>query len=210
MARQNRVTPEGQIIAVPTRGMFMGNRGILHDAEGRIVTPFRLRAWICCLTSFKGRQRKVMSPGHYTELFFLDEATALAAGHRPCAECRRADYNRFRAAWARARLGDDPRAPEIDRMLHTARIRPRTHEKLVHRAPWQGLPDGAMVRLTNGPALVLGPHLLPWTAGGYAAALPRPGTGDAAVLTPAPIVATLSAGYAPELHSSAGAMSQSR
>lgn len=210
MARQNRVTPEGQIVAEAARGLFMGNRGILHDEDGRIVAPFRHRAWICCLTAFKGRQRALMSPGHYTELFFLDEATALAAGHRPCAECRRADHNRFRAAWAAAGLGATPRAAEIDSCLQASRVRPRTREKITFMAPWPDLPDGTFVRLPSGPALVRGAELLPWSPGGYSPALPRPDTEMALVLTPAPLVAVLAAGYQPVLHPSAETMSQSR
>ncbi|HTJ10817.1 MAG TPA: hypothetical protein VL547_02270, partial [Dinghuibacter sp.] len=96
---QNRVDPYGNIIFTPARGAWMGNRGLLHDAQQHIRRPFRLKAWIICVLQFKGRHRPVMAPGQYTELFFLDEATALSAGHRPCAECRREDFNRFKAAW---------------------------------------------------------------------------------------------------------------
>src|SRR5262245_4164150 len=107
MPLQNRVTPYGELIATPARGLLMGNRGRLHDGERRIVRYADGRRWIACLTSFRGRRRDVMSPGRYTELFFLDEAVALAAGHRPCAECRRADYERFREAWRRALGGEN-------------------------------------------------------------------------------------------------------
>src|SRR6202451_2054834 len=99
VSRQNRVTPFGDLVATPERGTFMGNRGVLHDAEGRIKRVWQLKRWIVCVLEFRGRKRQVMTPGRYTELFFLDEATALAAGHRPCAECRRQRFNAFRDAW---------------------------------------------------------------------------------------------------------------
>jgi len=210
MARQNRVTPEGTIIADPARGLFMGNRGILHDEAGRIVAPFRHRAWICCVTEFKGRNRKVMTPGNYTELFFLDEATALAAGHRPCAECRRSDYSLFRAAWSVSGLGAQPSAAEMDNALHVARTRPRLRDKVTFQAPLSDLPDGTFVRLPDGPALVFGQALLPWTPAGYGKPLPRPSGSESTVLTPAPIVAVLAAGYAPHLHPTATVVSHSR
>ncbi|MCC6174153.1 MAG: hypothetical protein IT305_02515 [Chloroflexi bacterium] len=126
MPLQNRVTPYGDLVALPERGTMMGNRGILHDAEGRIVRGWASRAWITCLLEFRGRRGPVMAPSHYTRLFFLDEVTALAAGHRPCAECRRADYLRFRSHWAAANtdlgLGVEPRAADIDRVLHDERV----------------------------------------------------------------------------------------
>src|ERR1700732_822885 len=105
MARQNRVTPAGDVIATPERGTFLGNRGVLHDDQGRIKRAWQLKRWIVCVLEFKGRRRAVMTPGRYTELFFLDEATALAAGHRPCAECRRERFNAFREAWLRGDPG---------------------------------------------------------------------------------------------------------
>src|SRR5919204_6549006 len=106
MPRQNRVTPFGEIVATPERGTLMGNRGVLHDGEGRIRRPWQLRRWLVCVLDLKGRKRRVMTPGRYTELFFLDEATALAAGHRPCAECRRARFLAFCSAWGTANPGD--------------------------------------------------------------------------------------------------------
>src|SRR5271165_1152863 len=118
MPRQNRVTPFGEIVAVPERGTFMGNRGNLHNAEGHIKRTWQVKRWLVCLLEFKGRKRTVMRPGFYTELFFLDEATALAAGHRPCAECRRERYNDFRKAWQSSHPGTSgsslPTADEID------------------------------------------------------------------------------------------------
>lgn len=200
MARQNRVLPTGEIVALPVRGLFMGNRGILHDAEGRLgAARWRHRAWICCRLCFKGRRRPVMVPGSYTELFFLDEAVALAAGHRPCAECRREDYLSFRSAWERA-FGSAPAAPEIDQILHAARLEPhsRTHRR--HTAALADLPDGAFILHQERPHLVRHDRLHPVTDQGYGPGRPRPRAGDAVVLTPAPLVAVLAAGYRPSFH----------
>src|SRR5271165_2223057 len=126
MLRQNRVTPFGDIIAAPDRGTFMGNRGVLHDAEGRIKRAWQVKRWLVCVPEFRGRKRQVMTPGRYTELFFLDEATALAAGHRPCAECRHARFLAFCNAWKTAHPGHDtsprPTADQIDCRLHSERL----------------------------------------------------------------------------------------
>ena len=116
MPLQNRVTPFGELIATPARGTLMGNRGCLHDAQQRIRRTFAVKRWIICVLEFKGRHRQVMAPGQYTELFFLDEATALAAGHRPCAECQRARYDLFRAHWA-GRGRTLPGADDMDDVL---------------------------------------------------------------------------------------------
>jgi hypothetical protein len=154
------------------------------------------------VTSFKGRRREIMAPGRYTELFFLDEAVALAAGHRPCGECRRRDYAAFRSAWAAAGGGlPDPR--EMDRALHAARILPRRCTQVTFIADSADLPEGAFVRLATGPHLVRRETLLPWTPGGYGPPLPRPAGGPVTVLTPVPTVAVLRAGYRPVLHRSA-------
>jgi hypothetical protein len=148
--RQNRVTPFGEIVASPERGTIMGNRGILHDALGRIRRPWATRAWICCVLEFRGRRDPVMAPGHYTRLFFLDEPTALAAGHRPCAYCRRPAYLAFRDAWASANadrgLGPTPRATEMDRVINDERIGPGGSKRL-HRARLSDLPDGVILVL---------------------------------------------------------------
>jgi len=202
MARRNRVTPEGAIVADPARGLFMGNRGSLHDDSGRITAPFRHRNWVCCLLEFKRRKRKLLQPGCYTELFFLDEAVALAAGHRPCAECRRADYNAFREAWAKA-TGSKPSAKAMDAALHEARIIPRLRAQRRHAGDLTELPDGTFIRWNKAPALILGDRLLPWAPSGYGPPVPRPASGRVTVLTPAPTVAVLKAGYLPALHASA-------
>ncbi|AHM02618.1 hypothetical protein roselon_00161 [Roseibacterium elongatum DSM 19469] len=183
---------------------MMGNRGILHDAQRRLGTArWRHKAWVCCALSFKGRQRKVMTPGTYTELFFLDEAVAMAAGHRPCAECRRADYTRFARAWATA-AGQPARAPGMDAALHAARITPRTRDQLRHRADWADLPDGAFALDGGHACLVHGRTLYPFTVSGYGKPRARPATGRALICTPAPMVDVLRAGYGPRLHPSMG------
>ncbi|MBI1418475.1 MAG: hypothetical protein GC146_14755 [Limimaricola sp.] len=193
MTRQNRVLATGEIVAHPARGQFMGNRGILHDAAGRITRRWAHKAWICCRLAFKDRHRQIMAPHHYTELFFLDEAVALAAGHRPCAECRRAAFTAFQAAWATA-TGQRPKAPEIDAALHAARTGPRATASLAT------LPDATVILWQGQPHLVLGPHLRPIAPDGYGAPLVRPPTATVTLLTPRPIIAALAAGYRPALH----------
>lgn len=204
MPLQNRVSPASTLIADPARCLFMGNRGCLHDDKGLVVRNHRGRLWICCLTQFKDRQRTLMQPGRYTELFFLDEAVALAAGHRPCAECRRADYLAFRAAWSKASQPDAPRAPDMDTILHEARYDPATRSQRQHVAQAGDLPDGAFILWKDTPALILGSSLLPYRPHAYGAPLPRPrAKTEACVLTPAPSVEVLRAGYGARLHGSA-------
>lgn len=174
MPRQNRVTPFGDIIATPERGTFLGNRGVIHDAEGRIRRAWQLKRWIVCVLAFKGRKRQVMSPGHYTELFFLDEATALAAGHRPCAECRRERFNAFRMAWRSAQAGCSgslPSADEIDSRLHAERVGPDRSKRLFEASVGE-MPNGVFVRRADwgeDAFLVWHNGLLAWSAGGYTA-----------------------------------------
>ncbi|AWM39583.1 hypothetical protein [Gemmata obscuriglobus] len=206
MPRQNRVTPFGEVIAVPGRGLFMGNRGRLHTASGQIRRGWQLRRWIVCLLEFKGRKRQVMTPGHYTELFFLDEATALAAGHRPCAECRRERFNAFRARALETR-GDLPAlsAVELDRQLHAQRLTADGKNR-THRARLQDLPDGTFVLLPDAPRtpyLIRSGVLLTWTAGGYTSRIPQPSAETVEVLTPELTVGAFRHGYVPELHPSA-------
>lgn len=206
MVLRNRVSPEGEIIAHASKAaIFMGNRGILHDDAGNIVRTHALAAWIICLLHFKDRRPPVplVSPGRYTRLFFLDEAVALAAGHRPCGECRRHAYAAFRAAWAAATDGGLPSPREMDGALHAARIVPRRRMKRTFEAELADLPDGTFLRTATGPSMICDDRLLPWTPDGYGRPLPRPGSGRATVLTPAPAVAVLRAGYRPVLHPSA-------
>jgi hypothetical protein len=178
----------------------MGNRGVLHDADGRVRRAWQLRRWLICLLAFKGRRRRVMTPGHYTELFFLDEATALAAGHRPCAECRRDRFTAFRRAWPAA----PPTAGALDDRLHAERLAP-DGSKRTFPADLDELPDGVFVRRPGrGDAcLVWGGGLLVWSAGGYTDRIARPAGIEVHVLTPASTVAAIRAGYVPDLHPSA-------
>ena len=202
MTRQNRVMPDGTILAVPVRGTLTGNRGILHDAEGRLGRArWRHPHWIACELSYGAVRRRVMSPGTWTELFFLDEAVALAAGHRPCALCRRSDYLAFRSAWRRA-FGDVPSADGIDRHLHAARLHRTTRAQTTFEAEAATLPDGTFIRQNTASALLLGPAALPFAPGGYGPPRLRP-TGRVTVLTPLPLIAVLAAGYRPRLHASA-------
>ena len=198
MPLQNRVTPTSEIVAVPERGALMGNRGVLHDDAGRIVRFSLGRRWIACLTDFRGRRRTPMTPGHYTALFFLDEATALAAGHRPCHECRRADSLRFREAWARA-TGADPATPlaEVDRRLHEDRLEaPGVMRRWSAAAG--ALPDGVMVAVGGAAFLVGEGGIREWSPAGYGAPRDAP-AGPVRVLTPRAIAATIAAGYRPAL-----------
>jgi hypothetical protein len=189
---QNRVNPLGELIATPARGLVFGNRGRLHDDQGRIRRPYAGRRWIACRLEFRGRHHGAMPPGRYTGLFFLDEVTAFAAGHRPCAECRHEDYERFAELCA-------ARADAIDARLHSER-RGRRHER-----PLDALPDGAFVLDDGEPWLVLGAELLRWTPGGYTERLSRP-SGSVTVLTPALLLEVLRAGWessVPVFHPSA-------
>jgi hypothetical protein len=209
VTRQNRVLPTGQIVATDERGTLTGNRGCLHDAEGRLGTArWRHPHWIACELSYKGWRRPIMAPNRWTELFFLDEAVALAAGHRPCALCRHSDWMDFRAAWTRA-FGTAPAAPEIDRVLHAARIDSRSRAQRLHEVPAVGLPDGTFISHDGTPALICSNSLRPYRTGGYGIALPRP-EGRVTVLTPYPIVAVLAAGYRPRLHPTAQTAEQGR
>ena len=201
MPRPNRVTPYGALVAVPGRGLLMGNRGILHDANGRIVRAAQGRRWITCALEFRGRRRAVMRPGSYTELFFLDEAVALAAGHRPCAECRWTDYQRFRAAWATAMGRGMPSADDMDHALHTDRLGDAATRR-TYTADVADLPDGVYVDVEGRAWLLLGARMLAWSHGGYVDSRPRRG-GAVSVITPRATVRVLRAGYRPMLHPSA-------
>jgi hypothetical protein len=201
MPLQNRVMPWGEIVAHPARGTFTGNRGILHRPDRTLGRArWKGRLWICCRLRWKDVRRVPMSPGTWTELFFLDEAVALAAGHRPCAYCRREDYRRVQEAWYAAGLPGRT-AAGMDAVLHLARTR-RYPDGTTHGAEAATLPDGAMIAHVGGAALVLGKTALPFAPGGYGAPLPRPG-GAVGVLTPEPMVAVLRAGYHAAVHPSA-------
>jgi hypothetical protein len=197
--------PTGEIVADPGRGTLMGNRGCLHTSDRQLgAARWRSKAWICCTLDWKGVGRDPMPPGRWTALFFLDEATALAAGHRPCAYCRRADFVSFAEAWRRGvGLREAPRAPEIDATLHTERVDPRTRHQLTRPASFGDLPGGTMVRHRDEPGMVAAGAVLPWSFDGYGP--PVPVNPDAAVelLTPPSTLAAIGAGYRPALHASA-------
>lgn len=193
MPLQNRVMPWGEILADPARGLFTGNRGCLHDDHKRLGRArWKHRAWIICELEWKDWQRQVMTPGTWTELFFLDEAVALAAGHRPCALCRRAAYDAFRAAW-----GGATKAPEMDATLHAARLGPRQRRQAA------SLPDGAFFRAEGQAWLVQATKMRRFSPAGYGPAVELH-QGEVELLTPGPSLAVLRAGYRPVLHPSAG------
>jgi hypothetical protein len=203
MPLQNRVTPFGEIVAVPERGLFIGNRGIIHDPATRTLLGRRWtsRAWLVCVCEYKGIRRRVMGPGSWTELFFLDEATALGAGHRPCFECRRRDAEAFRAAWARGRGADVPKAPAMDLVLHQERL--SGWRKRLHALPGtiEALPDGAMIAAGDAAFLIAAGRPRRWTPGGYEPA--KALHGEPMLLTPPSTLGALQSGYRPVLHPSA-------
>jgi hypothetical protein len=203
---QNRVTPTGEIVAHPARGLMMGNRGCLHGDDYRLRNSrWRSKLWICCVLEWKGVRRDPMPPGRWTALFFLDEATALSAGHRPCAYCRRAEYNRFVAAWMSAHSSvQRPKAGEIDARLHAERVDARTRRQAVHTARVGDLPDGVMLRHRETIGLLRGRRLLPWSWEGYGAPVALPPGTSVALLTPPATAGTIAAGYRPVLHPTAG------
>lgn len=195
---ENRVTPMGEIVAVSARGTMMGNRGVLHNDRREIVRPWQVRRWITCMLEFRGRHREVMQPNRWTELFFLDEVTAFSAGHRPCAECRNADYKRFRALWETVHGTNTGGADAIDKMLHEHRIqdrRKRTYSSRIER-----LPDGTFISLSSMPWLVWREHIHQWSHTGYGKRRKLRSGELVEVLTPEPIVAILGAGYRPDVH----------
>ena len=201
MPLQNRVDPFGELIATPARGLFLGNRGGRFHRDDQTLGERRWssRQWICCVLQFKGRRHPVWRD-RYTALFFLDEPTAFAAGHRPCFECRRADANAFAQKWAEAKGGDVPRAPAMDLVLQAERLNGRA--KRTHERAFADLPDGAFVALSEAAYAVRGSHLLCWSDSGYTQKIARP-RGTATVLTPPSIVDVLSAGYQPQWHPTA-------
>ena len=214
MPLQNRVTPEGEIIATPHRGLMMGNRGGAFHLPDQVLGARRWasKQWIACVLEFKGRHRAaMMQPNRYTELFFLDEVTALAAGHRPCAECRRADFLRFRAAWVAGNPGHGfesrVRIGEIDRVLHAERVE-RGGRKQTWSSPLTDLPDGVLLvreGAPDAPLLRWRAAFRPWSSAGYGAPVTMPDRETVAVLTPASTVRAIRAGYVPTVHSSADA-----
>jgi hypothetical protein len=203
MPLQNRVTPTGEIISTPHRGLFTGNRGIIHDPATKTLLNRRWssKAWLTCVCEFRGRHRDVMGTRSWTELFFLDEATAFSAGHRPCFYCRRDEANRFRAAWERGNGINGVRAADIDEVLHRERLHGKTKRLHALPMPVEKLPDGAMVQAGEGSYLIVQGKALLWSFDGYRET--RNGVKDAALLTPPSTVYAFRAGYRPVLHPSA-------
>jgi hypothetical protein len=201
----NRVDPWGEIVAIGQRGLFMGNRGCLHR-DRRIVRPWQVRRWITCVLEYKGWVAPKWEPGRWTPLFFWDEAVALAAGHRPCALCRRADFNAWLDGWHSA-FGERPKVDPMDRRLHADRRDGKAQRR--HTRAWTELPVGAFAVVDDAgggdalPALVLRDRLVPWSAGGYGPPVDRPHRGNATVLTPRASIDVMIHGYRPALHPSA-------
>jgi hypothetical protein len=201
MPLQNRVTPSGDIIATQHRGMFTGNRGIIHDPATKTLTRrWAGKAWLTCLCEFRGRRRDVMATRSWTELFFLDEATAFAAGHRPCLYCRRGDAERFRAAWQKGNGVANMLAPEIDAVLHRERLDGRAKRLHPLPMPLEKLPDGAMLQQGNGSFAMVQGRAFAWSPAGYRVA--ENVVEEAMLLTPPSTLRALSAGYRPVLHPS--------
>lgn len=203
MPLQNRVTPFGDIVAIPERGLFTGNRGIIHDPATKALLNKRWSspAWLVCLCEYKGKRRKVMATRSWTELFFLDEATALAAGHRPCFYCRRDDANRFRAAWEEGNGVNRVMARDIDAVLHRERLLRGKKRLYPLEVPLSELPDGAMLGEGERSHLIVKGRALTWSPAGYQ-------EGPSAIwggmlLTPPSTLRAMSAGYSPVLHPSA-------
>src|ERR1051326_7095662 len=194
MPLRNRVTPCGEIVAIPARGTLMGNRGILHDAQRNVVRDWHVRRWIACRLQFRGRHRAVMQPRHYTELFFVDEAAALADGHRPGAECRLTDYRKYQTIWRSFYMHPSASADACDDVLHAER-RSRPLQKRTYVATLDALPDGTYVAIDGQAWLIVDDALLAWSGDGYTERRQRPHDMDVTVLTPRSIVALLRAGY---------------
>jgi len=219
MALQNRVAPDGGIFTDPARGLLMGNRGgVLHDDDKRLTARrWASKHWIACALTYKGRRETIMAPRHYTQLFFLDEATALAAGHRPCALCRRGDFLRFTQLWQRLHgMARPPKVAEVDAVLHAERVGD-SRAKVKFAAKLADLPSGAMVEVGSDPTslykiggnycLYVDGLLLPWSPSGYGTPINADVNQIVRVLTPRSIVSLIAAGYAPMLHPSARVMS---
>jgi len=202
---QNRVTPTGEIVAATARGTLMGNRGCLHHPDRTLGTArWRSKLWICCVLDWRGRTRDPMPPGRWTALFFLDEATALAAGHRPCGYCRRHAYFAYAEAWRAARgLAKPLRAGEMDAQLHAERVHSRSRRQRTHEAVAGSLPDGVMIRHEGAPGLLASGRVLPWSFAGYLAPVPLGQDAQVEVLTPPSSVAAIAAGYRPLVHPTA-------
>ena len=202
MPLQNRVAPTGDILADPSKaGIVMGNRGILHDGDKTLgQSRWRHKAWIICVTSFKDFRRELMAPGQYTELFFLDEAVAIAAGHRPCSLCRRAAFQAYFSA-IEPLMTDKPSASALDALLHRSRVNPANRRQIVHQEEAHDLPQGAFIAHDGASWLVWNDGIHRFTFEGYTERRPLP-DGRLTVLTPRPSLEALRGGYVPVVHPS--------
>lgn len=205
MPLQNRVDPYGRLIAAKAKGNFLGNRGILHNDSKEIVSQYKHKAWVTCALSFKGIKREIFSPNRYSELFFLDEATAFSAGHRPCAHCRKARYNEFKAAWiaANSEAPDNKLSvQQIDDVLHKERVT-KGAQKVTYTAQLSDLPSGTFVEFDDKPYLLWDKSLFLWSPQGYKKSdITVSAINDIKVLTPASIVKLYCNGFIPEVHHS--------
>lgn len=205
MSFQNRVDPWGTLHKVPDRGNYMGNRGVLHNEKQEIIRTHKIKAWVTCLLAFKDRQRKVMTPNRYTELFFLDEATAFSAGHRPCAECRRKRYNEFKEAWYLGntkKVGDQKHsAPTMDKIIHEERILKKV--KVTYQTAINTLPNGVIIQLDSMAYLLWNKHLYKWSFSGYSKTnISLDSSLEVVVLTPKSYVNCFKTGFVPHIHKS--------
>ena len=205
MPYQNKVDPWGNIHAVKSRGMFLGNRGVLHNEQQQIIASHRIKGWVTCLLEFKGRNREIMTHKRYTELFFLDEATAFSAGHRPCAECRRVRYNEFKEKWVEANgellEGAKPSAPNMDKIIHAERI--SNKQKVTYTSALGSLPEGTIIEIDSKAMLIWGNKLFEWSYLGYSKSkLELKSEAEVIVLTPKSYVKTFSKGFIPDIHKS--------
>ncbi len=199
---QNRVNPFGDIVKTEARGAWMGNRGVIHNHQQELVKPFKLKAWLICKLEFKGRKRPVMAPNQYTELFFMDEATAFAAGHRPCCECRRADYDKFKSLWLKANpeygFNLKTSIQQIDEILHQERVG-AAKEKVTFEASPNDLPNGSFIALNQNAYLIWDGLMYLWSPFGYEKGIMISEGGKVQVLTPKSVVKTFAAGYVPQV-----------
>lgn len=205
MALQNRIDPWGKLNASDARGHWLGNRGILHNEQQKIIRTHTHKAWVTCQLHFKNRKRQIFAPNSYSELFFLDEATAFAAGHRPCAECRRERFNEFKQHWIAAN-GENPATAklpigEIDRQLHTERIN-KSGSKVSYLAIANDLPDGTLFAYNHQAFLIWNRFYYVWLFEGYTKSAFDSINEQVEVLTPRSVVNTFKAGLKPEVHHS--------
>jgi hypothetical protein len=199
---QNRVNPFGQLIKTPERGAWLGNRGVIHNDQKEIVRPYKIKAWITCVLEFRGRHREIMQPNRWTELFFLDEATAFSAGHRPCFQCRYKDHQKFKEFWLKGnpQYGFDMKTPvsKIDDILQAERIA-ANKSKVTYQEHVNALPNGTFVVYDEKPYLLKDQQLYLWSPAGYEKGIELPNADKLTVLTPRSFVNMFSAGYMPQM-----------